>query len=338
MRGGCRSGAGKALSACSPRSARRIHPAGVSEWISKLRDQIIELLGLLEAGLDFSEEDIEFVTKSQAIDRVHSFEVAVSDLLNNSIRCERIIDLDSVGLAGVPNAGKSRLLNALLGTQRSIVSDIEATTRDVLTGILTLDHLDCVLFDCAGLLNERQQDTLVNQLSHEASLTALNTAAVVLFCADAGKNDFAADMQMRQQIAAETVLYVLAKTDTVRPEDLQQRQVELQEQFGDEFIATSSATGDGLDELKSQIRGALLQLRQGDREHEDRLTINQRHEQKLTEATQVLRDAANEIQNDSSEVAAMLLRQVYELLGTLETEDISETILDSIFSRFCIGK
>ena len=309
-----------------------------SDTISKLREQIIELLGLLEAGLDFSEEDIEFVTKSQAIDRVHSFEVAVSDLLNNSIRCERIIDLDSVGLAGVPNAGKSRLLNALLGTQRSIVSDIEATTRDVLTGILTLDHLDCVLFDCAGLLNERQQDTLVNQLSHEASLTALNTAAVVLFCADAGKNDFAADMQMRQQIAAETVLYVLTKTDTVRPEDLQQRQVELQEQFGDEFIATSSATGDGLDELKSQIRGALLQLRQGDREHEDRLTINQRHEQKLTEATQVLRDAANEIQNDSSEVAAMLLRQVYELLGTLETEDISETILDSIFSRFCIGK
>ncbi|MHC5191553.1 MAG: hypothetical protein ACYSOP_05130, partial [Planctomycetota bacterium] len=111
-----------------------------------------------------------------------------------------------------------------------------------------------------------------------------------------------------------------------------------QEQFGGEFIPTSAVTGDGLDELKSHIRSALLRLRRGDREHEDRLTINQRHEQKLTEATQVLRDAANEIQNDSSEVAAMLLRQVYELLGTLETEDISETILDSIFSRFCIGK
>jgi tRNA modification GTPase len=319
-------------------AAEQLLKGRFSDSISKLREQVIELLGLLEAGLDFSEEDIEFITPDQAIERIDSFKSTVLELLNNSIRCERIIDLDSVGLAGVPNAGKSRLLNALLDTQRSIVSDTEATTRDVLTGVLPLDHLDCVLFDCAGLLNEKQQNTLVNQLSHEASLTALNTAAVVLFCVDAGKSDFAADLQMRQQISAATVIYVMTKSDTVKPEDLGQRQQELQGVFGSEFIPTSAAAGSGLGELKVQIRNELLRLRRGDREHEDRLTINQRHTQKLTEAIQVLGDAANEIKANSTEIAAMLLRQTYELLGSLENEEISEVILDSIFSRFCIGK
>ncbi|MEN8128029.1 MAG: tRNA uridine-5-carboxymethylaminomethyl(34) synthesis GTPase MnmE [Planctomycetota bacterium] len=319
-------------------AAEQLLKGRFSDSISKLREQIIELLGLLEAGLDFSEEDIAFITRDEALNRIQDFETTLSGLLKNSIRCERIIDLDSVGLAGMPNAGKSRLLNALLGMQRSIVSDAEATTRDVLTGILTLDHLDCVLFDCAGLLNEQQRDTLVNQLSHEASVTALNTAAIVLFCVDVSKKDFAADLQMRRQITAETVLCVLTKIDTVRAEDLQLRQSELQNIFGTEFMVTSAATGAGLDELKLQIRDELLRLRRGDREHEDRLTINQRHARKLAEAAQLLNESADEIKADSAEVTAMLLRQACELLGSLETEDISETILDSIFSRFCIGK
>jgi len=319
-------------------AAEQLLKGRFSDAIASLRTRIIELLGLLEAGLDFSEEDIEFITRDEALSRVGEFENTLADLLNGSIRCERIIDLDSVGLAGVPNAGKSRLLNALLGTQRSIVSDTEATTRDVLTGILTLEHLDCVLFDCAGLLNENQQDIAVNRLSHEASLTALNKAALVLFCVDAGKQDTAADMQMRQQITAESVLYVLTKTDTVSPEALQHRCNELRAQFGHDFIPTSSATGQGVNELKMKIRDTLLKLRRGDREHEDRLTINQRHEQKLTEAIKLLGESADTIKAESTEIAAMLLRQAYELLGSLETEDISETILDSIFSRFCIGK
>jgi tRNA modification GTPase len=295
-------------------------------------------LGLLEAGLDFSEEDIEFISQNEALDRVRSFETALSDLLNDSIRCERLIDLDSVGLAGVPNAGKSRLLNALLGKQRSIVSGIEATTRDVLTGTLQLDQMDCVLFDCAGLLNEHQQDTLINQLSHQASLTALNKAALVLFCLDAGKKDISLDLQMREQITAGSVIYVLTKIDTLTSIECKQRLSELQTLFEAEFIPTSSADGTGLSVLKDKIRERLLELRCGDREHEDRLTINQRHEQKLIEAIKLLNESADNIGANSNEIASMLLRQTYETLGSLETEDVSETILDSIFSRFCIGK
>jgi tRNA modification GTPase len=117
-----------------------------------LRSRIIELLGRLEAGLDFSEEDIVFISTEDALKEVDAVRQQLVGLLEGSIRCERIIDMDSVGLAGVPNAGKSRLLNRLLGHSRSIVSDTEATTRDVLTGLLKLENINCVLFDCAGLL------------------------------------------------------------------------------------------------------------------------------------------------------------------------------------------
>ena len=319
-------------------AAEQLLKGGFSDAIAKLREQIIELLGLLEAGLDFSEEDIEFISPGQALDRIQSFSDTLTGLLNNSIRCERLIDLDSVGLAGVPNAGKSCMLNALLGKRRSIVSDTEATTRDVLTGLLQLEHLDCVLFDCAGLLSHQQQNTLINRLSHEVSITALNKAAVVLFCVDANKKEVSADIEMRRQISAETVIYVLTQIDSIAEEALQQKLARLKELFGTEFVPTSSVTSAGLEKLKKQIEDTLLKLRRGDREHEDRLTINQRHERKLTEAIKLLNESANEARVNSTEIAAMLLRQAHEQLGTLEAENISEAVLSSIFSRFCIGK
>ena len=319
-------------------AAERLLHGRFSDTIATLRTRIIELLGRLEAGLDFSEEDIVFISTADALKEVDSIRRQLVDLLEGSIRCERIIDMDSVGLAGVPNAGKSRLLNALLGHSRSIVSGIEATTRDVLTGLLQLEHIDCVLFDCAGLLDESKQDTRINQLSHEASLAALNTAAVVLFCIDAGKQDFESETQMRQHITAETILFVMTKTDTVTPEQSARQKAKLQCLFGAEFLLTSAATGDGLKPLEKQIQAELLRHRSADTEYESRHMINQRHERKLAEAITLLAESANEIKANSTEIAAMLLRQVYELLGTLENENISETILDGIFSRFCIGK
>jgi tRNA modification GTPase len=319
-------------------AAERLLHGRFSDTIAMLRTRIIELLGRLEAGLDFSEEDIVFISTEDSLKEVNAIRQQLLGLLEGSVRCERIIDMDSVGLAGVPNAGKSRLLNTLLGHSRSIVSDTEATTRDVLTGLLKLENIDCVLFDCAGLLNESQQDAQINQLSHEASLAALNTAAVILFCVDAGKQDLEAEKQMRRQIAAETVLYVMTKIDTVTPEQLAQQQATLGSLFGGEFILTSAVTQEGLESLKKQIQAQLLRRHSAEREYESRHMINQRHERKLTEVIQLLGESAHEIKGNSTEVTAMLLRQVYGLLGGLETEDISETILDDIFSRFCIGK
>ena len=319
-------------------AAERLLGGRFAEVIASLRSDIIELIGNLEAGLDFSEEDIEFVSAEAAAAKIGHIKQQLIDVLEGSVRCERIIDLDSVGLAGAPNAGKSSLLNALLGQTRSIVSETEATTRDVLTGILPLAHLDCVLFDCAGLLAADKQTSLVDQLSHQASLAALNAAAVVLFCVDVAKEDVAVDLAMRQQISADRIVYVATKADSIEPQEVSEGLSRLNAAFDGPFLLTSSQQDQGLSDLRDKIEAELSALRAGDKDHEDRLTLNQRHQQRLQDAVKVLGESADEVSADSVEIAAMLLRQGYELLGTLEHENVSETILDSVFSRFCIGK
>ncbi len=319
-------------------AAQRLLHGRFSQVIARLRRQLIELVGYLEAGLDFSEEDIEFISADAAVKTVERIGRELADLLEGSIRCERMIDLDAVGLAGLPNAGKSSLLNALLGQSRSIVSDTEATTRDVLTGLLELEHTDCVLFDCAGLLAPEKQAALIDRLSHQVSLAALSEAAIVLFCVDLTRTDHTADGRMRNEIPGGTMIYAATKADLLDEKEAQLRLTALEKQFKVPFILCSARSGQGLGAIKRRIETVLTALRSGDADHQDRLTINQRHEQRLLEAVKVLGESADEIRTQSTEVAAMLLRQAYELLGGLERENISETVLEHIFSRFCIGK
>jgi tRNA modification GTPase len=320
-------------------AAERLLGGRFAEVIAQVRAAIIELLGNLEAGLDFSEEAIEFITADAATAQIAQLRRQLTALLDGSVRCERLIDLDAVGLAGAPNAGKSSLLNALLGRPRSLVSPAEATTRDVLTGVLSLARLDCVLFDCAGLLTgEPAALSPVDALSHQASLTALNRAAVVVFCVDLGKRDIRSDVALRDHIVGPRVLFAATQADAVAENDRPARLARLQEAFGEPFWVTSARDGTGVAAFKDRLEETLAALRAGDRDHEDRLTLNQRHEQRLRQAVKVLGESADEIEADSAEIAAMLLRQAYDLLGTLEHEHLSETVLASIFSRFCVGK
>jgi len=133
-------------------AAERLLAGRLTQTIEEIRCAITDCLSLVEAGIDFCGEDIQFIAADELIERLVTINTQLQRLLTDSIRCEQVIDLPSVGIAGAVNAGKSSLLNALLGSDRSIVSQRPKTTRDVLTGILEMSHCHCVLFDCAGLL------------------------------------------------------------------------------------------------------------------------------------------------------------------------------------------
>jgi tRNA modification GTPase len=132
-------------------AAERLLSGGLAAKITQLQNEILELLSLVEAGLDFSEESIELISPTQVTDCITALTARIQQLLDGAVRCEELMGLPSVGLAGLPNAGKSSLMNALTAQQRSIVSEVQGTTRDVLTETLELDCGQCVLFDCAGL-------------------------------------------------------------------------------------------------------------------------------------------------------------------------------------------
>jgi tRNA modification GTPase len=316
-------------------AAEKLLSGQLSLTTAKIRSQLMECLSLIEAGLDFSGEDIEFISKQDAIERLSGIKKKLLELLAGSIRYESVIDMPAVGIAGAPNASKSSLVNKLLGTQRSIVSHEHKTTRDILTGPLELEHCNCVLFDCAGLITV--PDNILDELAQQAAIEAIRNSAVVVFCVDISKPNRSEDISIRKLIEPKILIPVATKCDLLSQEALPGRIAELNEIFGVEFLPVSAKTGSGLEQLRKQIDSQLIS---GQTYTESGVAITVRHKQAVTEAIANLNDAIRELSAENEEVAAMMLRNAYQGIGGIQQHDpaLDEQILEQIFSRFCIGK
>lgn len=319
-------------------AAEKLLAGKLSCKIGALRSEMLDILSLLEAGLDFSGEDIEFVKREKAVETVARIRCSLQELLNSSIRYEEMIDEPSVGLAGAANTGKSSLLNALLGRDRSIVSQQKDTTRDVLTGELEIENCTCTLFDCAGLSFDKCKGDVLDELAQAAAVEALNSAEVVVLCVDITRSDLSEDTAIRELIRPKEIILVGTKSDLLEAELLEEKRAELNQLFGTDAILTSAASGLGLNKLRETIDKTIINLQNGAAETGERLAITQRHRKTTEEAISNLSDAENEIKADNDETAAMLIRASYQELSSIEREDINEEVLERIFSNFCIGK
>ncbi len=309
-------------------AAERLLSGRLTQTAHAVREALLDCLSLIEAGLDFSDDPIEFITAEQAIDRLNNIKSNLEDLLAGSIRYESLIDLPSIGIAGAPNAGKSSLLNALLGQQRSIVSEQRKTTRDVLSGLFTSDRCQCVLFDCAGLLVS--PENILDRLAQQTAIEALHHCQAILFCVDATKSDLDEDLAILTLIEPRTTVYLATKCDIPTHAEAPGKS------FGVEFLPTSAHTQEGLDELKRRIEDILCgtPLQEG----QDTVALTARHKQVVGEALETIGQAIEEIEQGSEETAAAMLRAAYEAMSDIETQPVDEQVLDRIFGRFCVGK
>jgi tRNA modification GTPase len=263
-------------------AAERLLGGRLTKMTDRIRSGLLDILSLIEAGLDFSGEDIEFISADLAAQRLTDIQRALEDLLAGSVRYEALMDLPAVGIAGAPNAGKSSLLNALLGWERSIVSPQTKTTRDVLTGVMkavsslkcqvsseegrsaahptsnlkldTSNSFQCVLFDCAGLIVS--PDNVLDELAQQAAIAALQGCEAVLFCVDSAKVDWAEDLTIRTLIQPKRVIHVATKSDLVGNAAAQRAQG-LNAAFGAEFLSASATERTGLPELVTAIEQAV---------------------------------------------------------------------------------
>ncbi|UCC99489.1 MAG: 50S ribosome-binding GTPase [Phycisphaerales bacterium] len=318
-------------------AAQKLLEGRLGETTAKLRHDIMDLLSLIEAGLDFGDEDIELIAPDAAIERLVAIRSRLELLLSGSINLESLIDLPAVGIAGAPNAGKSSLLNTLLGEERSIVSHRYKTTRDVLTGVCTLAHNRCVLFDCAGLLI-RPEDVL-DELAQQAAIEALRHSAVVIFCADASKTEWSEDAAIRKLIESKVLVPVATKSDLVRDGILKDRLSAMNQMFSIDFMPISARTGAGIERLRRTVDGKLTGIFNISRAGGVALTA--RHKQVVAEAIEHVGEAIDEFRSGNDEVAAMTLRAAYHAVSEIEQPGavhIDEQILGQIFNRFCIGK
>ncbi len=318
-------------------AAQKLLEGRLGQVTEMLHSAILDCLSLLEAGLDFSDQTIEFLATDTAIEKLMSIKEQLERLLLENKRLASVIDLPAVGIAGTTNTGKSSLLNRLLGTERSIVSHERKTTRDVLAGELTLRHCRCVLFDCAGLLT--QPEGVLDQLAQQAAFEALRNSTLVVFCADISKEDWAEDVTALRFIEMESIVPIATKCDLVLQDDLVDKLRKLNELFGVEFLPTSAKTGAGLESLRNTIDKKLIESHEVSQVSGVALTA--RHRQAVTEAIENMDSVVKELKAGNDEVAAMMLRAAYQCIGNIERPGFSavdEQILQNIFSRFCIGK
>lgn len=312
---------------------------GLSRRVATLRQSLVDLLAQLEAGLDFVDDEVPPLSPDQFQKHLEYLTSTVDGLLATSRDGRRLRNGLRVALAGRPNAGKSSLFNALLGDDRAIVTARPGTTRDTLEERVLLNDVPVTVTDTAGL---RTAAGAVERAGVSRARRALARADVVLGVVDGSKKPGPADRRLAASWRRGRTILVLAKADRVKPGKARTRQ-ETAWRAALGWNArpgtwTSSRTGAGLPELRSLILEAAGAGGLRERKEDDVL-INTRHEAGLGEVRAALNEAGGA--STPAEARALELRRALGALSAVtgrDGDDVSEEVLDAIFSRFCIGK
>lgn len=298
---------------------------GLGAELNGLRDRLLDLLAHLEAGLDFVEEDIEFIGAARLQAEIGEAQAIVAGLAERMAGRSEAFQCARVALVGWSNVGKSSLFNALAGGPRAIVSPQPGATRDYLSARVVLGGAPCELIDTAGV--ETAPPCEIGAAAQQSSAEQRQRARLELFCLD-GTRPLNAWEQIRLAEPAGELrtLLVVTKCDESR------RLVELPG-----AIETSSASGEGLDLLRERIRERLQQSLPPEEGVVLATSLRCRESlrlaaESLARAAEIARQAAGE------ELIAAELRVALDQLGQVVGAVCTEDVLDRIFSRFCIGK
>ena len=293
------------------RAALRSLVGVFSDRVQRIEERLRTLRVFVEASLDFSDEEIDFLSGSDVEERVGSVGDLVADLIDEARHGEVLTRGLDVVIAGPPNVGKSTLMNVLSQTDRAIVTDIPGTTRDLLHVEIEIDGVPVRLTDTAGI---RSTDDPVERLGVERAQAAVGGADVVLEVRDASAESESADMQ------APEALVVWNKVDLVDGFD---------PPVG---VAISATTGIGLDALRTKIVESV-----GLSGETGTFSARLRHLQSLEQCREAL-DRARRALASAPDVAAEELRGAHRALGEIVGETTADDLLGEIFSQFCIGK
>ncbi|MDO9293786.1 MAG: tRNA uridine-5-carboxymethylaminomethyl(34) synthesis GTPase MnmE [Hydrogenophaga sp.] len=318
------------------RSASRSLAGVFSERIHALRDALINLRMLVEATLDFPEEEIDFLKKADATGQLQRLRTALADVRAQARQGALLRDGLTVVIAGQPNAGKSSLLNALAGAELAIVTPVAGTTRDVVQQTIQIEGVPLHVIDTAGLRDSPDVDE-VEKIGIERAWGQIHQADAVLFLHDLTRSDSLAYQSADADIAAAlpggvTVLQVWNKLDQCS--DSARAMLSDRARAGE--LAISAKNGDGLEALRQR----LLDLAGWQHAGDGLFMARERHLQALARVGTHL-DGAHTLlaaQAEHLDLMAEELRLAQQALGEITGEFSADDLLGEIFSRFCIGK
>lgn len=313
------------------RSERAMAMAGeqlqgsLSRKVNLVRDDLMNVLAHMEAHIDFPDEDIAPDTLDSLRAKLDSGIQFMSHLLSTAGDGRLMRQGIRTAIVGRPNAGKSSLLNQLLGEDRAIVSAIAGTTRDTIEEFASINGIPVIFIDTAGL---RETTDEVEQEGIRRSLASLEKADLILHILDVSEDLHEADRDFASRFSGKRKITVANKSDLGVVADLGSLEP---------LVQISCARGHGIDDLKQAIEKMFWE-RPGD-SSQDQLMINSRHESQLHRAHEATQKARLAIDDDwSLEVVAMELRIAVQAIGEIVGKTSTEDLLDKIFSQFCLGK
>jgi len=304
----------------------------LSGMVRELRADLLELVAFIQADIDYPDDDIERLTPEEYQSRVANLKDQIASVLQNAQKGKIIRDGLRVVIAGKPNVGKSSLLNALLGQERAIVTDIPGTTRDVIEEYINLNGIPLKIVDTAGI---RETDNLVEQIGVDKAQQFVKNADLVLYVVDALQGLTEEDTQMLDEIKNQHVIYLMNKSDVGISD--QARAAFADAIGGAPVLEISAREKLGLDQLEQRIMDLFFS---GTLEvQNDIMVTNVRHIQILEESAAHMEGFLTGLMLGMSvDFLVIDLQNAWEKLGKITGETVEEDLLDQIFSKFCLGK
>jgi len=310
--------------------AERQMSGSLGDRVRKIRSELFAVLAECESHLDFGEEDLNWEPVNQMQEKIENALTASRQLhasgkegivLRNGIR---------IVIAGRPNAGKSSLLNLILGFNRAIVTQIPGTTRDTLEEFATIRNIPVKLIDTAGI---READDMIEEIGVEKSFESLKRAQIIIWMMDASGNiKDESEIMLEHVRERSNVIAIWNKLDTA-PENLDLPLFEEHQNIT--TIKMSVMENRGVEALLDTVESLVWG---GKHTEEPEVAVSARHAELLKQAIEAQEGINDTLSDEEWELAAVQLRSAIFALGTITGEDADPDVLDDIFSRFCIGK
>lgn len=289
--------------------------------IKQLQENLTESIAQIEATLDYPEEDFEKSAKDNIFYKLEEVERQIDIFIKDSQNARFIKSGINIAIVGSPNVGKSSLLNALIGEDRAIVTDIAGTTRDVLTESIFYRGIRLNFIDTAGI---RESNDKVEKIGIEKSKSTIKNADVILFILDGSRkiNDY--DNEIKNILKDyRNVIIIVNKSDVKRELPLQENEIEI-----------SALKENNIEIVKEKIYQLVINE---EIDYNKMIIINERQIEILKECKKIL-NQLKEARNQSMDIIALLIKNLWNTLGKITGESENERIIDLIFSKFCLGK
>jgi tRNA modification GTPase len=306
---------------------------GLSERIIEIKANLIDLISFMELDLDFSEEELEIIPASEVLNKINESNKKIEELIESFNKAKYLSGALEIAIIGKPNAGKSLLLNTLLGEDRAIVTNIPGTTRDTIEENLTLKNMLLKISDTAGI---RFSKNHVEAKGIQRTWKRVDRADIVLWVIDISKNINNLDKEILNKLKNYQdveIIIVGNKADLKTKKDNEKKI----ESFSLPNVNISAKTGKGLNKLKEKISEILG--KKYNQLGEEIIITNKRQVDSLKQTNKYLLDSKKTIESGAgNEFTVVELRNALDALGQITGETATEDILNNIFSGFCIGK